>query len=292
MSQKRPIPDIGRTIDAAGISTNYHQYGDGEPLILLHGSGPGVTAWQNWHRVAPLLGTTHRVYAPDIVGFGFTPIPEGEKPGIKLWTKHLAGFIDALGLGRVTLIGNSFGGSLALGMMANHSDKVQSLILMGTPAGEFEQTKGLADSRSFEPSFETMGALMRSFPYDRSIVTDEAIRARLAVAEISSGKETIRKLQPSDEEASGGPRIVKAIPLEQLDAINVPVLILHGREDKMIPLSVAVRMHEHLKHSEMHIFGECGHWVQLEREVEFLFQVRAFLNSRGSLRHKPFALGA
>lgn len=271
------LPDIGLSIDVDGIQTNYHDCGEGDPVILLHGSGPGVTAWQNWRGILPKLGETHRVLAPDIVGFGFSQLPEGEKPGIKLWTRHLAGFIEALGLDRVTLVGNSFGGALALGMMAFHSDKVRSLILMGTPAGEFEQTQGLADSRSFEPSMDAMRAMMKAFPYDPSIVTDEAVAARLRVAEIASGKETIRKLQPGADQASKGPRIVKGIPLEQLKAIDAPTLILHGREDKMIPLHVAVRMHEHLKRSEMHVYGQCGHWVQLEREDQFLDQIRAFL---------------
>jgi len=277
MSGNTELPDIGVSIDVDGIQTNYHECGEGDPVILLHGSGPGVTAWQNWRGILSRLGETHRVLAPDIVGFGFSPLPEGEKPGIKLWTKHLAGFIEAMGLERVTLVGNSFGGALALGMMAFHSDKVRSLILMGTPAGEFEQTQGLANSRSFEPSMDAMRSMMRAFPYDPSIVTDEVVAARLRVAEIASGKETIGKLQPAAEPKSKGPRIVKGIPLQQLDAIDVPVLILHGREDKMIPLPVAVRMHEHLKRSEMHVFGQCGHWVQLEREDEFLDQIRGFL---------------
>lgn len=279
MSDSAVLPDIGVSIDVGGIHTNYHESGDGDPVILLHGSGPGVTAWQNWHKILPRLGKTHRVLALDVVGFGFSPLPEGEKPGIKLWTRHLAGFIDAMGLDRVTLIGNSFGGSLALGMMAHHAHKVRSLVLMGTPAGEFEQTQGLANSRSFEPSLDAMRAMMRAFPYDPSIVTDEAVEARLRVANIASGKETIKRLQPGDEQEAKGPRIVKGIPLEQLDAIDVPALILHGRDDKMIPLSVAVRMHKHLKKSEMHVFGECGHWVQLEREDQFLDQVRGFLRN-------------
>lgn len=279
MPDNAALPDIGVSMDVDGIQTNYHEIGEGDSVILLHGSGPGVTAWQNWHKILPRLGETHRVLALDVVGFGFSPLPEGEKPGIKLWTRHLAGFIDALGLDQVTLIGNSFGGALALGMMAHHADKVRSLILMGTPAGEFEQTQGLADSRSFEPNFDAMRAMMRAFPYDPSIVTDEAVAARLRVAEIASGKETIRKLQPGDEQDVNGPRMVKGIPLEQLDAIDVPVLILHGREDKMIPLPVAFRMHEHLKRSEMHVFGQCGHWVQLERENQFLDQVRDFLRN-------------
>lgn len=279
MPESAVLPDIGISMDIDGIQTNYHESGDGDPVILLHGSGPGVTAWQNWHKILPRLGETHRVLALDVVGFGFSPLPEGEKPGIKLWTRHLAGFIEAMGLDRVTLVGNSFGGALALGMMAHHAHKVRSLVLMGTPAGEFEQTQGLADSRSFEPSMDAMRAMMRAFPYDPSIVTDEAVEARLRVAKIASGKETIKKLQPGDEQEAKGPRIVKGIPLQQLDAIDVPALILHGREDKMIPLSVAVRMHEHLKRSEMHVFGQCGHWVQLERENQFLDQVRGFLRN-------------
>jgi len=279
MPDDAQLPDIGNSIEVDGIQTNYHDHGEGDPVILLHGSGPGVTAWQNWQGILPRLGETHRVLALDIVGFGFSPLPEGEKPGIKLWTRHLAAFIEAMGLERVTLVGNSFGGSLALGMMAFHSDKVRSLILMGTPAGEFEQTQGLANSRSFEPSMDAMRAMMRAFPYDPSIVTDEAVAARLRVAEIASGKETIRKLQPGEEQGDKGPRIVKGIPLQQLDAIDAPVLILHGREDKMIPLPVAVRMHEHIKRSEMHVFGQCGHWVQLEREDQFLEQVQAFLRN-------------
>ena len=279
MSSNLRLPDIGASIDVDGIQTNYHEHGEGDPVIRLHGSGPGVTAWQNWQGILPRLGETHRVLAPDVVGFGFSPLPEGEKPGIKLWTRHLAGFIDAMGLDRVILVGNSFGGALALGMMANHSDKVRSLVLMGTPAGEFEQTQGLANSRTFEPSMDAMRAMMQAFPYDPSIVTDEAVAARLRVAQIASGKETIRKLQPGEEQNAKGSRIVKGIPLQQLDAITVPVLILHGREDKMIPLQVAVRMHEHLKRSEMHVFGQCGHWVQLEREEQFLEQVRGFFRN-------------
>ena len=279
MPDDAQLPDIGNSIEVDGIQTNYHDHGEGDPVILLHGSGPGVTAWQNWQGILPRLGETHRVLALDIVGFGFSPLPEAEKPGIKLWTRHLAAFIEAMGLERVTLVGNSFGGSLALGMMAFHSDKVRSLILMGTPAGEFEQTQGLANSRSFEPSMEAMRAMMRAFPYDPAIVTDEAVAARLRVAEIASGKETIRKLQPGEKQGAKGPRIAKGIPLQQLDAIDVPVLILHGREDKMIPLPVAVRMHEHIKRSEMHVFGQCGHWVQLEREDQFLEQVQIFLRN-------------
>ncbi len=271
------LADLGRTIDAGGIATNYHDEGAGEAVILLHGSGPGVSAWQNWAGIVPQLAVRHRVIAPDIVGFGFSPKPAEEKAGIKLWVRHIVALLDALGIDKATLVGNSFGGSVALATMAHHADRVRGLVLMGTPAGDFEQTGGLADSYNFEPSLENMATMLRRFPYDAAIVTPAMVEGRFAVAERNSGMETIRQLQPKPSE-DAKPKIVRGVPLEQLDAIDVPVLILHGREDGVIPLDVAVRAHRHLQNSEMHIFGKCGHWVQIEKQGAFLTQVGDFLD--------------
>ena len=270
------FPDIGRRLQVGSISTNYHDQGEGRAIVLLHGSGPGVTAWQNWSRVIPLLSENYRVVAPDIVGFGFSPLPDGGEPHIKLWLEHLVGFLDALGLDKATLVGNSFGGALALAMMAKHAHRVDALVVMGTPAGQFEQTGGLGSTHGFEPTLENMEVLMKSFPFDPSMITPEMVRARHAVALVSSGQATIRKLQPRPSEG-GAPKIVKGVPLEQLDAIKVPTLILHGREDRMIPLDVAVRAHRHIENSDLHVFGKCGHWVQMEREPQFVKLVEDFM---------------
>lgn len=276
MTRAVDLPDIGRSLDVGGIVTNYHDSGSGRPVVLLHGSGPGVTAWQNWQRIIPRLAERYRVIAPDIVGFGFTERPADREPNIKLWLSHLVGLLDALDLDQVTLVGNSFGGALSLAMMARNAARVKALVLMGTPAGEFTQTGGLADSYSFEPTLENMEAMMKRFPYDRSIVTAEMVKSRFAVAEVNSGIETIRKLQPKPGEG-GGPKVVRGVPLEQLDAIEVPALILQGREDRIIPLEIAVRMHQHIANSQLHVFGKCGHWVQIEQEEGFLHQLERFL---------------
>ncbi len=276
------LPDAGKTVFAGGIETNYHDEGSGRPLILLHGSGPGVTAWQNWSGVLPRLAKNYRVIAPDIVGFGLTKIPDGHEPNIKSWLAHVTGLIDALELSDVTLVGNSFGGAISLAMMLRYSERVQSLVLMGTPAGEFQQTQGLGDSYSFELSREKMAEMMTHFPYDPTIVTGEMIDARFASAAVNSGIETIRKLQPKPSD-DGSPATVRGVPLEQLEKIEAPALILHGREDGVIPLDVAVRMHRHLKNSEMHVFGQCGHWVQIEKEDAFVQQLENFLEGRAKL---------
>jgi 2-hydroxy-6-oxo-octa-2,4-dienoate hydrolase len=105
---------IGQTVEARDIRTNYHERGQGDTVILLHGSGPGVSAWTNWRRVLPVLGEHFRVLAPDMAGFGYTERREDLTYDIKLWVQHLLGFMDALGIAKAHLVGNSFGGSLAL----------------------------------------------------------------------------------------------------------------------------------------------------------------------------------
>ena len=127
-------PEIAQTVDVGGIATNYHDVGSGSPVVLIHGSGPGVTAWANWRLTMPELGRRFRVVAPDILGLGYTARPEGLRYGMQVWTDHLLGFLDALGLDRVSLVGNSFGGALALGMATRAPERLDKLVLMGASA--------------------------------------------------------------------------------------------------------------------------------------------------------------
>tara|TARA_R110002110_G_scaffold415713_1_gene654128 strand:- start:6832 stop:7659 length:828 start_codon:yes stop_codon:yes gene_type:complete len=268
--------DRGRQTVVDGITTNYHDHGKGDPVVLLHGSGPGVSAWQNWGEVIPSLSDRFRVIAPDIVGFGLSPLPEGSKPGIKLWLNHLVGLLDALELKKVALIGNSFGGALSLAMMSQFAHRVSRIVLMGTPVGEFEQTPGLGSTHGFSLTKQNMEKLMKQFPFDPKLVTPAMVDARFAMADVNSGLETIRALQPKPSE-DGAPVMVRGVPLSQLEKIKIPVLIVHGREDKLVPLELAINAHKHIEDSELHVFSRCGHWVQLERKPEFVGQVMAFL---------------
>src|SRR5690348_17248177 len=89
-------PEIGSRVDVAGIATNYHEAGDGPPVLLIHGSGPGVSAWANWRSTIPALAHRHRVIAPDILGFGYTERPDGLVYDVQTWLAHLVGLLDAL----------------------------------------------------------------------------------------------------------------------------------------------------------------------------------------------------
>src|SRR5690606_22347740 len=154
-------PEIGARIVTGEVTTNYHDLGDGPPLLLLHGSGPGVSAWANWRLPMPYLTEHHRVIAPDLAGFGYSQVPGGWEYSRATWLQQIVDLLDALGLERVSVVGNSFGGSMALALAISHPERVDRLVLMGSVGVPFDITDGLDAVWGYEPSLETMGHLIR-----------------------------------------------------------------------------------------------------------------------------------
>ena len=96
-------PEIARTITAAGIRTNVHDLGNGAPVLLIHGSGPGVSAWANWRLLMPELAKRRRVIAPDMVGFAYTERPANPRYDMDTWVGQAVGLLDALEIARADL---------------------------------------------------------------------------------------------------------------------------------------------------------------------------------------------
>lgn len=270
-------PEIARTVDVGGIATNYHDEGDGHPVVLIHGSGPGVTAWANWRATIPALATRFRVVAPDILGFGYTERPEGVEYNSTTWTEHLIGFLDALGLDRVSIVGNSFGGSLALNIATRHPERVDSLVLMGSVGVPFTITDGLDAVWGFEPSLEAMRGLLDVFAYDRSLVNDELAELRLAAATRPGVQEAFSAMFPAPRQQGVDAMVVDE---DRIAALPNDTLIIHGRDDQVIPLSNSLQLLELIERSQLHVFGRCGHWVQIEHAARFNALVANFLGER------------
>ena len=121
-------PEIGKTIEAAGRKTNYLEEGTGPAVLLLHGSGPGVTGYANWRLTIPDLATDFRVLAPDAMGFGYTERHENETYSLDGWVEHTIAFMDATGVDKAHFVGNSFGGGLTLAIANRYPDRVDRMV--------------------------------------------------------------------------------------------------------------------------------------------------------------------
>lgn len=262
-------------ITAANHKTAYFECGQGEPLLLLHGSGPGVSGWTNWNGVMEALSENFHVIVPDIAGFGFTEFKEATEYDIKFWVNHLVEFMDAIGIDKASLIGNSFGGAVGLGLSLFAPQRLNKMVLLGTPAGTFIQTPGLAGAWLYEPSPENMRELMSMFPYDKTLITDQLVQSRYEASARAGAQDALRKLLPKPNEQ--GETIVKGFPEAALQKINSPALVLHGREDRVVPLQCGQTLVANIKNSDMYVFGQCGHWVQTEQREKFLEIVNVFL---------------
>src|ERR1700694_2148687 len=144
-------PEIGRRVRTGPFDSNVHDVGTGAPVLLMHGSGPGVSAWANWRPVLPLLAQQRRVIAPDMVGFGYTDRPAGVHYGMATWVQQALDLMDALDLERADVVGNSFGGALALALAIRAPQRVRRLVLMGSVGVKFDITPGLEAVWGYEP---------------------------------------------------------------------------------------------------------------------------------------------
>lgn len=234
MSDERP--EIGQTVDANGIKTNVLEAGHGDPVILIHGSGPGVTSYANWRLVIPALAEDFHVLAPDMVG-------------------------------------NSFGGAIALRIAAQHPGRVGKLVLMGALGVPFPITEGLERVWGYQPSFENMRQVLDVFAYSRDLVNDELAEVRYRGSIQPGFQESFSAMFPAPRQ-----RWVEAMctPEDEIRKLPHRTLILHCREDQVIPVQTSLRLEELIDNADLSVFSHCGHWSMIERTADFNRSVRQF----------------
>ncbi len=214
--------------------------------------------------------------APDIVGFGYTERPDGAEYGKELWLKHLLGFMDALSLTKVNVVGNSFGGALALLLATRHPERVNKLVLMGSVGVSFALTEGLNAVWGYEPSVANMKKLLGVFAYNRDYVNDDLAELRYQASIRPGYQETFSQMFPVPRQAG-----VDALTIDEnaIAAIKHQTLIIHGHEDAVIPRANSDKLLELIPNAELHVFRQCGHWVQIEKSARFNEIVSQFLKS-------------
>ena len=268
-------PEIGATADANGIKTNYLEAGKGDPVVLIHGSGPGVTSYANWRLVLPVLAENFRVLAPDMVGFGFSERPANIEYGVQTWADQVVGLMDTLELPRAHMVGNSFGGAIALRIATQHPDRVGKLVLMGSMGVPFPITEGLERVWGYEPSFENMRKVLDVFAYSRDLVNDELAEVRYRGSIQPGFQESFAAMFPAPRQ-----RWVEAMCTPEDDIRRLPhrTLIVHGREDQVIPVQTSLRLMELIDNADLSVFSHCGHWSMIERTEDFNRNVSEFFS--------------
>ena len=271
--------ETSRFADAAGMRLHYHEAGPASPdapaVVLLHGGGPGASGWSNFGRNLPVLAGRFRTLLVDQPGFGQSGRPPVTGNYFTFSADALAGLLKTLGLERVHLIGNSLGGGTAVRFALNYPDRAGRLVLMA-PGGlglnvlAPDPTEGVKRLMEFSappgPTKEKMAAFLRTLVHDQRLITDELVDERFAAASDPAALAAMASLGASFFDPATAE---DGLLWREAHRLRNRVLLIWGREDRVNPLDGALVALKLIRRAQLHVFGGCGHWAQLEKFGEF-----------------------
>lgn len=272
-----------RTLETEKGKLHYHEAGSGPALLLLHGSGPGVTGWANFKGNLSFFAPHFRTFILDLPGYGESDPVEGNP--VMGAVEAVIRFLDGLGIDKVDIVGNSYGGMVGGFLAAFHGARVRRFVTIGGIGVNVTSTfpnEGISRLVEFveDPTREKITAWLRSMVYDPAMVTEELIRERYEVATRPVTMATSRQLYSraaiqAIADNMHGPDATQVFA--HLPKIQVPTLITWGRDDKVSPLDGSLIPMRLIPNAELHVFPKCGHWAMIERKAEFESTVLAFL---------------
>jgi 4,5:9,10-diseco-3-hydroxy-5,9,17-trioxoandrosta-1(10),2-diene-4-oate hydrolase len=266
-----------RFVEACGMRLHYHEAGPviGTPLVLLHGGGPGASAWSNFGPNLPVFAERFRTLMVDQPGFGKSARPPVTGNYFTFAADALAGLLTVLGIERVHLIGNSLGGGTAVRFALRYPERAGRLVLMG-PGGLSlnvfapDPTEGVKRLMEFAappgPSKEKLAAFLRTLVHDQRLVTDEMVDERFAAASDPEALAAMASLGASFFDPASAE---DGLLWREAHRLRQEVLLIWGREDRVNPLDGALVALKLIRRAQLHVFGRCGHWAQLEKFDEF-----------------------
>lgn len=261
-----------------GVKTHYVKQGEGEPVLLIHGGGPGAAGSTSWERLMDALAPHFTVYAIDLLGFG-----ETDKPIIdyclQTFVEHVAGFIDALGLKKVRIMGNSQGAFVAIKYTVDNPGRVHSAAMIST--GNVATACGLETqdqtakrtskfTKYFDGSKDSIRTFMHMIVNDPSKITEELIEIRHRVASQPGHIHMMNSLAEWRAKCAQDTTFLQQRLLrQQLTNLNIPVAIIWGEDDRTAPLDpLGLAMRELLPQMDFHIVPGAGHQVMNDKPAE------------------------
>ncbi|MFD9330373.1 alpha/beta fold hydrolase [Streptomyces sp. NPDC060065] len=264
-----------------------NEAGEGHPLVLLHGGGPGASGWSNYSRNFAFFAERYRVLVVDMPGWGKS---DTAVPGDRDHAEALGLLLDELEIDKVALVGNSLGGQTAIRYAARNNDRVTHLIPMGAPAPGVNvlspvhyQTEGIrALLHAYrDPTPASFQALVAALTADPELAADENLARQRSEATLSRPDHVANFLAAAPTgEMSGPPGAYPAV-VPALATLAVPTLVVHGRDDKAVHFENALRLLAMIPSSRLYLFNRCGHWAQMEHAEEFNRVVHEFISATG-----------
>jgi pimeloyl-ACP methyl ester carboxylesterase len=270
-----------KTFDYQGVKINYFEAGQGPPIILLHGFG-GCS--YSWRFLAPVLAQDHRVYTIDLKGFGLSDKPEDGNYAVRDQADMVSAFIRSQDLHDLVIVGHSMGGAVTLmtySLVRNDQpDRIKRLVLIDS-AGYPQKLPWFiwlakapvlasVGGKLVSPRFAAYLVLKKCY-YDDEKITEEQIDTYAYYGSLPGAREavvqTAKQIMPDDIDAL----------IAQYKTISVPVLIVWGAEDEVVPLDVGKKFKQDIPNSELVILPKCGHMPPEEEPGAMARIIKAFL---------------
>lgn len=262
---------------------HYHEAGSGEVLLMIHGSGPGVSGWANFEGNLAFFARHYRCLIIDLPGYGASDPVEGVP--VPVAVEATLRLLDYLKIDKAHIIGNSLGGIVGSFIAAYHPQRVDRFVTIGGIGMNLFAPfpgQGLTLLSEFveDPTRERIRAWLRSMVYDPALITEELVENRFQRATDPVTLATSRQLYSRQAlealaEEFRGPNAAQRVG--HLASIQAPTLLTWGRDDRVTPLDLALVPMRIIRNCELHVFPNCGHWAMIECKQGFESLVLSFL---------------
>jgi pimeloyl-ACP methyl ester carboxylesterase len=261
-----------RTLDFEGGRIHYHDLGHGEPLLLLpaYGPLPGTTAWLTFQGIIKDLSARFRCILLDYPNFGRSSPIVFNEPVHDLYVRQAIAVLDHLGVQEARVLGASTGGTVAIDLVLTAPERVTKLVVGGCEASTggdpyllspwpSEVARLSYDCQFNPPDRDRIRRLLTALVHDAGLISDALVNSMYEW----------RVAEPEHADSWSRSKSVPKSQLDKLAGIQTPVLIIHGRFDRMVPLEGAIRLLNYLPTADLVVLNRCGHWPTVERPADY-----------------------
>lgn len=275
------LEQTGQYTDILGVRTFYVKKGTGEPLVLVHGGAPGACTLVQWRfSLDPLAEAGFTVYGYDQPGYGLTDLPPESSMDFRV--AHALACLDAWGVQRAHLVGNSVGALLATRIALEHPERTSKLVIVasgglgppGSPETEERSRVHSRELREYTPSLENMRQLFSGTIFNQALLTEELVQLRY---EMSARNYEAQRRRSEGGGGGGGMRPL----VDELRQIQAKTLVVWGAQDRGSTVEKAVLVFQSIPGAELHIFDRCAHWPMWDHTKRFNTLVADFLKASG-----------